>query len=321
MSRALSGLCFAILVTVASAPAHADPPVDDATRTSARQLGAEGKELFDKGDYKGALDKYERADALVHVPTLGVRAARCLERMGRLVEASERYLQVTRVALPPDALPVLLEAVQQAVSERAALLPRIPALIIRPTGPMQDTLVRVDDAEVPPALYGQKRAVNPGQHRVVAVRAGATVAQQDVTIREADALEVALTIPVTAPPVEPPPRPNHHESKGSSTQKVAGAVLLGVGGAGVVLGAIGGILALTQRSEVETTCGPNLDCDESHASLANGYNSKRTIATIGIWGGLGLAAAGTVLILTAPSKRASVSGYLSVGAAGVRGSF
>src|SRR4051794_32634489 len=107
-ARALSAILVlsALLVgSPAQAQAQAQTPVpaDDAPRNSARLLADEAKELFERGQFDGALDRYRRAEALVRVATLGVRIARCLDKLGRLNEAAEKYLAVLRVDLPKDA--------------------------------------------------------------------------------------------------------------------------------------------------------------------------------------------------------------------------
>src|SRR4051812_4084136 len=86
-----------IALALLAAPARAQS-LDDSTRSAARGLGEEGIALFDRGDYAGALARFERAEAVVRMPTLSLRAAWCLEKLGRLVEAAERYLVTT--ALP-----------------------------------------------------------------------------------------------------------------------------------------------------------------------------------------------------------------------------
>src|SRR5689334_15189282 len=123
LSFALTVACF----LAAARPALAqDAPIEDATRTRARALGEEGNSLYDKGDYESALDRYERAAALVNVPTLGLKSARCLAKLGKLIEASERYLAVSRVMLAPDAKDVHKQAVVYAGDERDKLLSRLP---------------------------------------------------------------------------------------------------------------------------------------------------------------------------------------------------
>src|SRR5580700_919246 len=109
-------------VVLACASAGRADPIDEPTRAAARAAAEDALARFDRGDYTGALDLFNRADALVHAPTLGLMAARCLEKLGRLVEASERYLAVTKVQLDPGAPASQAKAQVTAEQERAALL-------------------------------------------------------------------------------------------------------------------------------------------------------------------------------------------------------
>src|SRR5262245_16171888 len=69
---------------------------DDATRAAARQLGEEGVEAYWAGDNEQAHAKLERAYQLFSAPTLALWSARACVRVGRWVEAAERYREVTR---------------------------------------------------------------------------------------------------------------------------------------------------------------------------------------------------------------------------------
>src|SRR5262249_12179667 len=157
--------------------------VDDATRASVRKLGDEAKALFDKGDYAAALDRYQRADALMpRVTTIGVRIARCLVKLGRLVEANERYLAVVRLELPPDAPSVHKEAQEQASQEREQIEGRIAGVIVRLDG-APEAMMTIDGQPLPRALLGVKRAIDPGAHHLEA-RAGNASVTKDFTVKD-----------------------------------------------------------------------------------------------------------------------------------------
>jgi len=75
----------------------------DAKRSSARQLATDASSEYRAGRYKEAYDKFNRAFKLVGVPALGVWSARSLKRLNRFVEASERYRDVLKRGVKPDA--------------------------------------------------------------------------------------------------------------------------------------------------------------------------------------------------------------------------
>lgn len=290
------GALFLVLASGLPLPAHAQSTtetpsaVDDDTRNSARKLGEEGNRLFADGDYAGALDRYSRAEALVAVPTLGVRIARCLERLGRLVEAAEKYVQVTRTELAPGALPQHIEAVAQARAELAAVKPRIPSVIVRvqpPDGPVQ---VTIDDKPLPDALIGVGRSIDPGRHVIAAVR-GDKRDEKVVEIVEGRTETVTLSVGVYVPP----------EPKDTTSPvvplRVGGIVALSLGGASLVAFGVTGGLALSQRSDLEASCGAELRCDPRFHDDADGYNQLRLASTVSLWAGVGLAAVGGGLLV------------------------
>lgn len=127
-SRAAMWVFLAALTSAQSAAAQATP--SEESRATARAIGEEGLSYFDQGMYIDALDRFERADAIIHAPTLGLMAARSLEKLGRFVEASERYLQVTRMEIDAKSSDIWKQAIVSAGKEREALQPRIPSIEI-----------------------------------------------------------------------------------------------------------------------------------------------------------------------------------------------
>src|SRR4051812_30455373 len=103
--RAAQHAALAAAITVA--PGARAENVDAAARSTARKLGQEAVKLYEAGDYARALEKFNTADSLVPAPTLGLYAARCLTKLGKVVEASERYLEVTRMQLDRGSAPVM----------------------------------------------------------------------------------------------------------------------------------------------------------------------------------------------------------------------
>src|SRR5688572_21582724 len=93
----------------------------DTTRAAARDLGAEGVEAFQAGNFQAASDKLARAYEILRVPSLGLWSARALAKVGKLVEASERYLDVTRLDASKGDTAVQRQAQTDAAVEREAL--------------------------------------------------------------------------------------------------------------------------------------------------------------------------------------------------------
>jgi len=308
----MRAVLLTLLFCLSLARAAAGQPVSDSTRAAARKLGEEANALFASGDYAAALDKYDRADALVSVPTLGVRAARCLVKLGRLVEASERYLAVTRMELAPKAPKVHHEALVDAQEERRALLPRIPAIVIKVAGSSEGSEVLLDGKALPPALLGIEQPIDPGAHRVE-VRRGDRVTSQELSIAEGEKKQLALVPPEAAPAAAPQPAaeprtvgpgPGVAPDRGGSSLRTLGWVALGVGAVGVLAGAVTGGIAIANKSALDEDC-PDRQCPPSQWDDVESYDKLRTYSTIGFSVGVVGLAAGTVLLLAAPSEKAA----------------
>ena len=69
---------------------------NDSDRATARALAEEGYNALKAQKFEVADDRFRRADALVHAPTLVVDDGRALMGLGRFVEAQERFELVLR---------------------------------------------------------------------------------------------------------------------------------------------------------------------------------------------------------------------------------
>ncbi len=282
--------------------------------------GEQGSALFAAGDFAGALEKYERANALVPVPTLGVRIARCLVALGRLVEASEKYLSVQRAGLPPNPLPVHETALEEAKAERDALLPRIPALVVTvsPSG----AEVTVDGAAVPAALLGEKRMVDPGR-RVVVARLGAATRSVELDVAEGALVPVHVGLDGAPGPalgaVGPTAPPDVQSS--SSAWPIMGWSAVGVGGALTIVGVATGLVAMGQKSDLEASCGAVLACGPALHDDADAYNGLRTVSAVTFFAGLGVAGAGVAILIIDPGGSSGARVEAGPGRLRVVGSF
>ena len=190
-------ISFPLALLFAASTASAQP-VDAATKSAARGVAEEALKLYDKGDFAGAYDKANRANELVHAPTMGLLTGKCLEKLGRWVEASEKYLEASRAPLEPGASAAQKTAQAEADRLRTALMPRIPSVELVLDPPAPDADVTLDGKLVPPAMVGIKRPIDPGKHNVATSRGGAS-ANQDFTLKEADSVRVVLKAPIGKP--------------------------------------------------------------------------------------------------------------------------
>ncbi|HSY24895.1 MAG TPA: hypothetical protein VK841_22375 [Polyangiaceae bacterium] len=190
-------LAAAALVPVARV-AHADPnnptPEDKA---AARPFAIEGLRLAQAGDCKGAVDKLERGEALVHAPTTAVPLAQCDIQLGHIVAGTEILNRVINETLPANAPASWAESKQQAKGILDAASPRIGKLRIHvdlPPGVTPNPEVTVDGQLVPNVLLDNDRPTDPGTHRVTARQQGFGSAEADVTLLDGQSKPVALQL-------------------------------------------------------------------------------------------------------------------------------
>lgn len=294
--------------------AHAQ--ADDATRAAARSLGYEGISDFQAGNYAAASDKLDRAYQALRVPSLGLWSARALEKNGKLVAAAERYLEVQRLDPGSGDVGVQKQAQADAKTEHAALVPRIPSIVIQVEGaPAPEVSVMANGASVPSSLIGAKRPVDPGTVTLEASHRE-RMAQEQVTLKEGETktvvlrFEAAAAAAVVAAPVaatgSAPPQPTEDRPAGKSsgsTTKTLGFVAIGVGGAAIVAGAVTGGIAMAKRDSIDGCEGTR--CPPSARSDVAAYNDLRTISSACFIGGGVLAATGIVLVIAAPKSSSS----------------
>lgn len=264
---------------------------DFATKSAARKLGEEGIVLFEKKQYAEALEKFNLAEQLVPAPTLGLRAARCLVQLGRFVEASERYLEVIRLEMPQNQLtPAFRKAQADALIERDDLVPLIPSLTIQLRGPLgTDPKLFVDGEQIPTALVGQKRPIDPGVHEVELRRPDTKVKKKiDVVVKQAAMVE--LELPPLPAPKEPPPDPRW---------RTVAWIGMGVGAAGTFAFAITGSLAVSKQRDLITEC-PNQRCLPAFHADVDTYDTLRYATTAGILAGVVGFGVGIPLLIIKP---------------------
>lgn len=318
MRKRSRGIMLALVLsttTLGLAPcAFAQSSADKAT---ARQLGIEGDDAIAKKDFKTAEDKFTRADALYHAPTLSLGLARAQAANGKLVAAQENYNRIIREGAPPGSPQAFVQAVESAQKEVDAVSARIAHVTLTVTGTDGvDPAVTLDGQPVPVAALGVQRPVDPGAHVVKATAQGYKPGETSFTVGDAGQATATIALekdpnaavasvapaPVGGGTTEPPKEPQ--EDKGRP-YRIAGYAALGVGAAGVVVGSVFGVMALSSHGSLSDDC-QNGTCPSSKSDDVSSYHTKGTVSTVGfIVGGVGLAA-GAALILLAPKAHTEV---------------
>jgi hypothetical protein len=265
-----------------------------ADRETARGLMDDGFAQRDRGDHKGALERFEAADVLMHVPTTGIEVARERAYLGRLVEARDALAAVVRHPQRVGEPAPFTDARVQAKKLDEELAARIPSLNISLRGADAAALLTVDGVDVPVAALVAPRKLNPGTHTIV-LRSGGREKSEHVTLRERETKELALD--VTAPPTPTPTRTprtggdegaHHEEEEMSSFPKFLIYSGFGTAGAGVIVGTIAGIASFSYTSAARHGCNGN-ECPPRTYGDIDAAKSAGAVATVAfVIGGAGL---------------------------------
>ena len=293
--RLLRDLLF-VLVVLVCLPAVAWAEPSEADKATARALAIEAQQALQKGAFGVAADKFRRADEIYHAPTLLVGLARAYVGLRKYVEAQETYNRVIREPLASDASDAFKKAVDDANKEVVGLDEKIAWVTFTVAGPDEPT-VTLDGEPLSAASLGVKRAVNPGEHQLTASASGYAEGATTFSVAAGQTDEVRLELAAAAPgggdQVEP--------SDGGSILPILGWTAIGVGGAGLILGAVTGGLALGKHGELSDNCGDGGVCAPDQQDNLDSFHTMGTISTIGFIAGGVLAATGVVLLIVAPS--------------------
>lgn len=300
---------------------------DAKARANAKALEKEANARFDKGDYAGSLEKFEAASALAPpAPPAQVRAARCMEKLGRLIAAAERFDAVAEAGLPEKASKADRDAQEEARVARTALEKRIPAMVLRVEGlePLARVSVVLDDKPFPRTRIGVRHPLDPGEHKVEGVvdrpNGKGETAKTQFQITEGQSLDVALRFGdgvATAPPPgasepqgaqTPPPAGGEPEdywavaSSRRSTQRTIGWIVVGLGGAAALVGTGTTLAALSIKSDLDATC-PKRKCPPPSHGDVDSYDTMKTLSTGLFIGSAAGVLVGIALLTTAPRAR------------------
>lgn len=330
-----TGWLLATLLLLTAAKTHAQSD-DPAARAAARDLGYEGVQAYQAGNYSNALDRLSRAYQVMKVPSLGLWLGRTHVQQGKLVEASELFLEVTRLTVSGGDQAVQQKAQKDAAAEREALAPRLAKLVVVVSGPLsKDAKVTLDGREFSSALLGIGSPANPGKHVAIAQGSDGTKVAGEITLTEGKSgtltleLKAATVAPTAATTVTPVPEPvaaapasapvpltpkaeqapvaATHSTEAASKRPIPnwiGYTALGLGAVGIGYGTYAGLMAKSNKSKepLLSQCGAN-GCSPSVSNEVDTVNSLRLRSIVGIYGGAAFAAAGAVILWILPDSK------------------
>lgn len=316
--------------SVLSAPrmAWAQPAASAADLETARELIVKGRELRDKGDLPGALEKLRAAHTLAHTPITGIELARTHVALKQPLEARDVCLGIGRMPVTREETARSKEARDEAAKIAEEMRPKIASITVKVKAPADRTVVvKVDDVVVPVAgLEGRK--VNPGKHVVTARIDEGTEARVTLDVPEGGAKEIALEPEVPKAVAKRPddgpivPKPDEWvEEKHLSPLVPIG---FAVGAAGVAVGSVAGILAISKKADL--SCGDNRECSGQAASDLTTARTMADVSTVAfVVGGVG-AAVGVVGLLSPSTVRVrkgslTIEPYVAGTGGGIHGTF
>ncbi len=314
LSAAMLMVCLSVVVLTVAAPCAATTTAADAVAN-----GKQGLAHFEARRYQQALERFEEADRLMHSPVFVLYVARCKRHLGALLAARAAYSRVIAEQIADDAPPLWRDAQLQARSERVALNEQIPTLRVTVEPSSDPSLsVRIDGQTRSSEQLAGPIDLNPGEHSVELRRDGETIATRTFVLKAGGSKTLTLA---------------EAAEGGGGGMRIAGWTLLGLGGAGVVVGSVLGGMALSKADEAKSGCvdglcppemeQPNALLEEDALALAHGSTAGLVI------GGAAAAVGISLLIIGSPGSDAeqpelSASlrlGSLGLGSLGFSGSF
>jgi hypothetical protein len=309
----LASLLLACALTAWAPLAHAqarEPSAEDLE--SARELYKEGKELRQKGDLRGALERFKAAHGYGQTPVTGIELGKTHMQLGELVEAREVFLSIARLKVASDETEKSAAAREEAANLAEQIRTRIPTVVVKVSGVRPDATpqITVDGAPTPVVGLSTMRKINPGEHAIV-VRASGREEKRSVTVGESETKEIEVAVTDASPKIEggsPPPPDTASARESGPSIHVTTWIGLGLAGAGLAVGGVAGILALGKSSSVKDAC-VGLHCPASAKHDVNGGRTDATVSTVGFiaaGAGLALAAVG-YFVLSSHGVRVAIT--------------
>jgi len=282
----------------------------------ANELAGRGFDAFDRGRFAEAHDLFAEADNAAHSPVFVLYMARCKRELGELGAAQTLFDRVIDEDLADDAPVPFRSAQDDARKEREALEALRPEVAITFEGILPADRVLLDSAPAEIQRRGARatlrRRLAAGSHALVVMRDGATLAERAVEVKLGQGVQTTIVLPAptsTTPSPAAPPHPSPPVVPTSSEPNLVPAyVALGVAGAGAVVGAVMGGLALARdKTAVDelNSCDSDSSCADAERTRDRALTFAHVSTTSFVVASVA-AATGVVLILVAPTETTTV---------------
>ncbi|HET9955655.1 MAG TPA: hypothetical protein VFQ61_14170 [Polyangiaceae bacterium] len=294
-SRAAGAQTLAPSVEAGGGPAVTAGALDPETRVLAREFAIRGAEAYDAGDFEAALENFNRATAILDVPSIAVMQARTLVKLGRWLEGLDRFQQTARLDLDATAPLPYREAVAQAREEAEALRAQVPQVALLLGSDTESSgaelSVSFDEKPVPVALLNISRPVNPGSHTVRVSSAGRVFFERTLDVAPSQQIQVHIPPAPSAEAPSPAARratpvtgmsqtPSHggapHDEPRSVNWPLYGA--LGVAGLGFATAVTTAVLGSNHKATLDAACDSETNtCPPEYEDEISALNTERSL--------------------------------------------
>jgi hypothetical protein len=264
---------------------------DDPKRAEARKNYAEAEAKFQAGDYDAAFNLYKAANDAVPAPQTLYKMAVCLDKADKTSEAIAAY-GAFLASTPPASMDAKVAESQTRVNDLKKKAPVIVKIKSDPPG----ASVSVDGvAQMGTAPVDVK--VPPGKHTIRVTSPGYDAYEKELTL-DPGAPDTTLDAMLTksAPIAEAPPPVIETKPEKSAElppekhSNAAAFVVLGVAGAGAIVGGIFGVKALQAKKDYND--------GQKTTDKADQVEKDALIADMALGAAITLGVTGTVLLLT-----------------------
>jgi hypothetical protein len=319
--------CTAVAVTIALAGASlpavaqtpparpaAPEPAGDATAQAAAHY-ARGVKLYQEDDFRAALIEFNRAYELA--PNWAVlynlgQSYYQLRDYPSALNTLEKYVQVGGANIPADRR-------SQVDREIGELRGRVAHVTLIANVEAAD--LTLDDTSIGKTPLATPIVVGAGRHKLTATKLGYVTTNKVVDIAGGDTLSIQINLTQEPTPVVV------REPRNYTPAIVSGAF----GVAGIAVGTVFGVLALGNKSNLNTACNSAKICPTSSQNDIDGLSRNGAISTVGFAvGAAGLVVGGYFFfherskpqdeIAPAPPA-ARITPWIGPGAGGLVGTF
>jgi hypothetical protein len=280
-----------------------------AQAAAAAELFKDGLALAKQEKFAEAAAKFQASYSLDPARGTLQGMAMAEERAGKLATAYGHYLELVDVSRRANDAP------REKLGKEglARLGGKVPKLTVVSPEPLPaGAELKMDDRTLPIQSIGTALPVDPGTHTIKVSSPGKKTFERTVTLDAGghESVEIKLEAEALQPPAIPSTQATPSAPSASTTpppahpssQKTFAFVAGGVGVAGIVVGAVTGLMSISKKKTVDDNC-VGLACTQEGKDAADSGKTLATVSTIAFGVGIVGIAAGTVLLLTAkPSQ-------------------